>query len=266
MTSRLDKIWFHYTTKGKFLSNSSNNSALVSMISAKRIFSNISSICCGDDADTTIVKESLQYSLPGNVDVVAEDVDILIILIHLFYINIYKEIRILTSKGHYSVNEIVNNLPPDEKLWILFCHSFSGCDTFSSIFGVSKEKFYPKICSGQLRQIIDKFQWRYRQCWNIDFSAHIQHACEIIIHTTFMQIQRASKGRSRPPRKSATDQWFCNTAFSQSISTDTGLDTFKEYVQRSKIPWVVCDKCRKIWTHNDFRWHCSSKFTTICFL
>ena len=145
-----------YTTKEKFLSNSSKKSALVSMTSTKLSVSNISNICCRD-VDTTIVKESLQYSLLGNVGVVAEDADILIILIHHFDINIHKEIRILISKGHYSFNEIVNNLTPDEKLWILFCHSFSGCDTVSSIVGVSKEKFYQKICSGQLRQIIHKF-------------------------------------------------------------------------------------------------------------
>ena len=146
-----------YTTKEKFLSNSSNKSALVSMISTKLSVSNISSICRRYDADPTIVKESLQYSLLGNVGVVAEDADILIIMIHHFGINMHKEIRILTPKGYYSVNEIVNNLTPDEKLWILFCHSFSGCNTVSLIFGVSKEKFYQKICSGQLRQIIDKF-------------------------------------------------------------------------------------------------------------
>ena len=74
------------------------------MISRKLSVSNFSSICCRDDADTTIVKESLQYSLLGNVGVVAEDADILIILIHHFDINIHKEIRILTSKGYYSVN------------------------------------------------------------------------------------------------------------------------------------------------------------------
>ena len=53
-----------------------------------------------------------------------------VFLIHHCDINIHKEFRILTSKGYYSVNEIVNNLTPDEKLWILFCHSFSGCGTF----------------------------------------------------------------------------------------------------------------------------------------
>ena len=73
---------------------------------------------------------------------------ILIILIHHFDIYIQEEIRILTSKGHYSVNEIINNSTPDEKFWILFCYSFSSRDTVSSIFGISKETFYKKICSG----------------------------------------------------------------------------------------------------------------------
>ena len=41
------------------------------MISTKFSVSNISSICCRDDADTPIVREGLQYFLLGNV--VAED-------------------------------------------------------------------------------------------------------------------------------------------------------------------------------------------------
>ena len=127
------------------------------MISTKRSVSNISSIYCRDNAGTAILQERPQYSLLGNVGVVAEYGVILIILTYIFDINIRKEIRILTSKGHYSVIEIANNLTTDEKLWILFCHSFSGYDTVSSIFGVSKETFYQKICSGQLRQIIDRF-------------------------------------------------------------------------------------------------------------
>ena len=109
-----------YTTKEKFLSNSSNKSALVSTRSTNLSVSNISSIYCRNDADTTIVKESLQYSLLVNVGIAAEDVDILFILLHHFDINIHKEIRVLTSKGHCGLNEIVNNLTPDEKLW-RFC-------------------------------------------------------------------------------------------------------------------------------------------------
>ena len=114
MTLYLTKIredMILYLMKETFLSNSSNKSALVPVISTKLSVSNISSICCSRyDAHTTIVKESFQYSLPGNVGVVAEDADIFIILIYHFDINIHKEIRILASKGHYSVNKILNNL------------------------------------------------------------------------------------------------------------------------------------------------------------
>ena len=50
-----------------------------------------------------------------------------------------------------------------------------------------------------------------------------------------MQIQQASK-RSHPTRYSATDEWLCNTAFSQGISTDTGLDTFKGTLMQTGKP------------------------------
>ena len=45
------------------------------MISTKLSVHNISSICCRDDTDTTIVNEILQYSFLGNVGVAAEDAD-----------------------------------------------------------------------------------------------------------------------------------------------------------------------------------------------
>ena len=175
------------------------------MISTKLSVSNINSICCRDDADPTIVKENLQYSLLGNVGVAAEDADILIILIHDFDINIHKEIRILTSEGHYSVNKIVNNLTPDDKLWILFCHSFRGCDTVSSILGVSKEKFYQKICSGQLREIIDKLYCDTTSIENISNAGILIFQSIYNMPETSLSIQRlcrynASKSRSHPPR------------------------------------------------------------------
>ena len=50
-----------------------------------------------DDADTTIVNEILQYSLLGNVGIIAENADSPIILIHNCDINIDQKIRILTS-------------------------------------------------------------------------------------------------------------------------------------------------------------------------
>ena len=89
----------------------------------------------------------------GNVGVVAEEADILIFLIHHFDIAIHKEIRILTwalwcqrdskqlirSCGFYFVTHLVAA--------ILF---------FRSSVQV-KRNSTKNMCSGQLRQIIDKF-------------------------------------------------------------------------------------------------------------
>ena len=61
------------------------------MKSTKLRVSNISSICHRDDADTKTVKESLKYSLLGNISVVAEDVDIIIF-------------NILITKGNQNIN------------------------------------------------------------------------------------------------------------------------------------------------------------------
>ena len=125
--------------------------------------------------------------------------------ITLIFIYIHKEIKILTSKGHHIVNEIVNNLTPDGKLWILFCHSFSGCDTVSSIFGLSKEKFYQKICSGQLRQIIDKFYCDTTSIEDISNTGILIFQFIYNMPATSLSIQRLcryskeAKGRVIPP-------------------------------------------------------------------
>ena len=122
MTSRLEKIWFHTRRKKSFFWTIQIRVHWCPWYQQNLVFLRFS---------------FLRYSLLGNVGVVAEDVDILVILIHHFDVDIYKELKMLTSKGHYSVNEIVNNSNPDVKLWILFCHSFSSGDTVSSIFGVN---------------------------------------------------------------------------------------------------------------------------------
>ena len=169
-----------------------------------------------------------------------------VFLIHHCDINIHKEFRILTSKGYYSVNEIVNNLTPDEKLRILFCHSFSGCGTVSSIFGVSKEKFYQKIYPGQLRQIIDKFTCGttsfedianlgiliFQFIYNMPATLSIQCLC---------RYNKKAKGgmilpASLPPSN--------GSAIQHSVRAYLQIqDWILFYVQRSKIIWVVCDKC-----------------------
>ena len=146
-----------YTTKEKFLSNGNNKKELISFLRDAFERVNIDTVCCRDDADTSIVASALQNSLSGTVEVRAEDADVLILLIHHFDQKRHTDILFTTTKGSFSVQSVVEQLSLRQKRYLLFCHSFSGCDTVSSIFGFSKEKIYEKLCCGEVDALIETF-------------------------------------------------------------------------------------------------------------
>ena len=138
-----------YTTKDKFLSNGKNKSELVNFIGDILRSKNISVTCCSDDADTSIVKSTIDHAKDETVEVRAEDNDILIMLIHHMSAQ-HHPIILFTSKGRYSIREIKDMLTDSEKQHILMCHAFTGCDTVSSIYGFSKEKLFSSLTSTNL--------------------------------------------------------------------------------------------------------------------
>ena len=85
-----------------------------------------------DDADTMVASKALNLSFTEDVEVKAEDTDILCLLIHHFTEN-HNEIVMTTRNGSHSISKIVNALDANIKHILLFVHSFSGCDTVSSI-------------------------------------------------------------------------------------------------------------------------------------
>ena len=72
-----------------------------------------------------VASEALNLSFNEDVEVKAEDTDILRLLIHHFTEN-HNEIVMTTRNGSHSISKIVNAL---KKRILLFVHSFSGCDT-----------------------------------------------------------------------------------------------------------------------------------------
>ena len=97
-------------------------------------FGSISVVCYTDDADTSIVKSALDRATENTVEVRgAEDSDILIMLVH--HVSPQHHPMILTtSKGRYSIAEIIASLTDQQKQYLL-CHAFTGCDAVSSIYG-----------------------------------------------------------------------------------------------------------------------------------
>ena len=52
---------------------------------------------------------------------------------------------------------MISRLLPRQRRYILFCHSFTGCDTVSAIHGFSKEKLFERLCSGTVDNLIEVF-------------------------------------------------------------------------------------------------------------
>ena len=78
-------------------------------------------------------------------------------LVHHYDQEKHHFITVTTSNGSYCIKEIVQSLTYEQRQYLLFCHAFTGCDTVSSFHGFSKEKLYERLCSGNLRPLIDVF-------------------------------------------------------------------------------------------------------------
>ena len=90
------------------------------------------------------MRTALDISFTEDVEVKAEDTDILCLLVHHCRIaqhNMY----LTTSKGTYSINEISSKLNKKQQDTLLFSHSFSGCDTVSGVYGFGKVAIFNKM-------------------------------------------------------------------------------------------------------------------------
>ena len=74
---------------------------------------------CRDDADKDVVKQCLEHSLKGTVEVRAEDADILIMLTHRYHPDKYHLITVTTSNGNYCVKEVSLSLTNEQRQYLL---------------------------------------------------------------------------------------------------------------------------------------------------
>ena len=94
---------------------------------------------------TLIVATALRYGLTRNVEVTAEDTDVICLLVHHCTRANYN-LYVSAKFGTYDIKMIGENLLPKQCEHLLFSHSFSGCDTVSSIYGFGKVKVLKKLC------------------------------------------------------------------------------------------------------------------------
>ena len=145
-----------YTTKEKFLSNGSSKIELISKL-VEKLGNVILTVRSRDDADTDVVKQCLEHSLKGTVEVRAEDTNILIMFTHHYHLEKHHLITVITSDGSYCVKDIPLSLTNKQRQYLLFCHSFTGYDTVSSLYGFNKEALVKRLCSKDVSALTDFF-------------------------------------------------------------------------------------------------------------
>ena len=98
-----------------------------------------------NDCDAMVVKRSLQLSGSGesgrSVEVMAEDTDVLVVLLH-HSTTVSHTLYFTTQSGTYDVMEIYDKLT----------ETVTGCDTVSGILGQGKPKLLNKLGNAALLQ------------------------------------------------------------------------------------------------------------------
>ena len=112
---------------------------------------------CRDDADTDIVKQCLEHFLKGTVEVRVEFSDISIMLTHHCHPHKQHLITDTTLNGNYCVKETFLSLAIELRQYLIFCHSFTGCNSVSSQYEISKKVLFERLCFKYVSALIGVF-------------------------------------------------------------------------------------------------------------
>ena len=145
-------------SREEFFSNQSNKVQFIKLLTNS--LSEVHHVInCEGDADTQIVKEALDFVCEGReVTVVADDTDILVLLLHHWQpsmTNIYLRNEPKKNKPFTLVNirERAKMLKPIVKDNLLFIHAWGGCDTTSATYGHGKIRIL-KLVQNQVPEVI----------------------------------------------------------------------------------------------------------------
>ena len=72
-----------------------------------------------------------------------EDADVLVMLVH-HSSDSHHPLFLSTSNGSYDIQKIKESLSERQKVYLLFCHAFTGRDTVSSIAGHGKTTLFDR--------------------------------------------------------------------------------------------------------------------------
>lgn len=135
--------------KNKFLSNSTNKQRFINILGSYFQGRGHSVIHAEGDADTLIVKEALNIAQEKHVTVVADDTDILILLLYHSSKNILMQSATQSDKV-CDIQPMQRSIGEEARKTLLFVHALTGCDTTSALFGKSKSSAFKNIIKSKI--------------------------------------------------------------------------------------------------------------------
>ena len=152
-----NQILFAQLPRTNFLVIKKNKSQLIKLLAVLFRRNGIHVEVAERDADASVTSAAIKRVCNDDVVVRAEDTDILCLLVHHYDAAEHRKLYFSTHQGDFAVHDICNNLDPRQRQLLLFVHSFSGCDTVSSIFGFGKSNLLKKLsqCNEDLKSALN---------------------------------------------------------------------------------------------------------------
>ncbi len=129
--------------KKLFLNNTKNKQKFINLLGSTLERAGIHVMHSEADADYNIALAACRTAQSSPVTVIADDTDILVLLIHHWNQG-YSSVSMKTSTKVIDIGEMKNQLGPVICQHILFLHAVTGCDTTSKPFGLSKSSVLTK--------------------------------------------------------------------------------------------------------------------------
>lgn len=215
-----------YSHQQAFLANEENKSQFIALLT-RYLQDEGHEVCqSAGDADTQIVSSALQLASVTNqsVTVVADDTDILVLLLYHFkseLSDIY--VRSEPKKGQkkglklYRVCDVWNQVGSDIVKHSLFIHAWGGCDTTSAMFGQGKIAILKKVQhSEEIRKISDVFNsYSATQTHIIEaglkllvmlYGGKSTDSLNSLRHTTFMRMAATGTSKMQPEKLPPTER------------------------------------------------------------
>ena len=170
--------------KELFLANNTNKTRFIQLLSRQLQVAGCMTYHAEEDADVLIASVAIKSSKTVPTIVIADDTDILVLLIHhsvtpskgLFLQNTGRK----TSKKRGSLWNIEETCKVlgDVRNHILFAHAVLGCDTTSAIFGIGKANALKKLKQVEFRQNAATFS-------GISTQSQIEKAGEAVLSSLY---------------------------------------------------------------------------------